>query len=153
MEPRVVRYYSDKCIVCGVENPSGFRTPFYSDGTRVWADLCAPAHTRGFGGVVHGGLVTAILDEAMFYAVYAGGTTTMTVHLNVTLRRPVPPEAPLRVEGWLAGDDRRYRVARAALYGADGTLLAEGEGRFLRVPRLESHLQGTIVVEEVPTGR
>lgn len=99
---------------------------------------------------MHGGLVTALLDEAMFYAIYAQGQTTMTVHLATTLRKSVEPGVPVRVQAQFAGQDRRYYLANAELVDLKGRLLAKSDGRFLRVPRLEAHLQGAIVEEPVP---
>lgn len=149
MAQPVTKFYSDQCFVCGKENPVGFQAAFLSDGTQVWADVTPAPHTRGFGGVVHGGLVGTLLDEAMFYAVYAAGYTTMTVHMNVTLRKSAVPGVPLHVTGRFVGQDRRYFLAEATLRDPDGALLAEAEGRFLRVHKIEAHLQGAIISEPV----
>ncbi len=115
----------------------------------MWAELTPPPHTRGFGGVVHGGLVTTLLDEAMFYAIYATGQTTMTVHLSTTLRKSAQPGVPVRVEAFYDGQERRYYLAHATLLDPEGSVLAQAHGRFLRVPKLEAHLQGAIIEEPV----
>lgn len=150
--PRAItRYFSDHCFVCGQQNTHGFQAVFLTDGEKAWADVTPPRRSQGFGGVVHGGLVTALLDETMWYALYVNDLVTMTVHLDVTLRRSLAPGAPVRVEGRFIEQDRRYYVAEAVITNRSEDRLAYAQGRFLRVPKIEAHLQGTIKEESIPS--
>ena len=49
----------------GPENPHGLGATFYDDGRQVWTEVSPAEHHQGWPGVLHGGVVTAILDETI----------------------------------------------------------------------------------------
>ena len=54
------------CFVCGRENPVGLYMTFYDNGdNEVYSDYTVADHYQGYPGVVHGGIVAAMLDEAV----------------------------------------------------------------------------------------
>jgi hypothetical protein len=58
---------SDYCFVCGRNNPKGLYMQFYDNGRdEVHAHYMIPDHYQGYPGVVHGGVIAAILDEVVF---------------------------------------------------------------------------------------
>ncbi len=85
----------------------------------------------GYPGIVHGGLVGAVLDEAMSKAVTAGGARVMTAELRVRYRLPVQSGVPLTVRGWVVKDGKRLIEAEASLEAPGGVECAHGWGRFL----------------------
>ena len=57
---------SRHCFVCGLENSYGLKLAFYKDGPdKVICNYTVPHYYEGYPGVVHGGIVTSILDEAV----------------------------------------------------------------------------------------
>ena len=56
---------SQMCFVCGMENPIGLKLAFYEDeGGRVIAHFTPREEYQGYPGVLHGGIIAALLDEA-----------------------------------------------------------------------------------------
>ncbi len=55
------------CFLCGRQNPVGLKITWYSDHSQrqVRATVTVPEHFNGYPGVVHGGIVAAILDDAL----------------------------------------------------------------------------------------
>lgn len=143
------RYSSEDCFVCGSNNPVGFRAKLYTDGEMAWTEVTPPVQFQGFNGVLHGGMVSSLLDETLWYALYCKGFVTLTVDLSVRLRKSAPPGRPLRVEAQMADRDRRFLVAQGRLIGLDGELYATAQGRFLEVSPEKAHLQGIIRTEEL----
>jgi acyl-coenzyme A thioesterase PaaI-like protein len=86
---------------------------------------------EGFPGIVHGGIVSTILDEAMSKAVAASGCKALTAELKVRFRRPVPLDRELAIRGWVL--DRRKRRIRteAVVTSPDGEEFAHAWGVFL----------------------
>jgi acyl-coenzyme A thioesterase PaaI-like protein len=120
------------CLVCGAENESGLGVSFYAARGRSLARASPRTPFQGFPGIVHGGVLAALLDDAMWYAVYSlGGTATLTGHLGVRYRRPVEPGRELLVLGEAFPPRHRVFPARAVVVISDtGEAVAEGEGRF-----------------------
>lgn len=120
------------CVVCGSQNPVGLALRFMRSGDRVFASGRPPAHFEGFDGVLHGGIVTALMDDALWYAIHAAtGMIGMTVDLQVRFKRPARIGDELTVAGRFAGRRRNVAEATARIFGPDGEVLAEAGGRFL----------------------
>jgi uncharacterized protein (TIGR00369 family) len=60
--------YTRDCFVCGAHNPHGLHLRFHREGDEVHADFTAQPQHAGFRGIVHGGILATVLDEAMFWA-------------------------------------------------------------------------------------
>lgn len=128
-------YGSRGCIVCGRQNSHGLGASFRPAPGGAWAEVTAPPHLQGFDGLLHGGLVAGLLDDAMWYAAYFQGLFTMTGQLSVRYRKPVPTGVRLRVEGRVVAQRHRLAQAEARLMAAEsGEVLAEAEGKFVAVP-------------------
>jgi acyl-coenzyme A thioesterase PaaI-like protein len=93
--------HSPDCLVCGRDNPHGLRLSLRvrpADGAVITQITPTPRHT-GFAGVVHGGLLATVADEAMVWAAsWAIRRFCMAGELAIRFRRPAEPGMPLRVE-------------------------------------------------------
>lgn len=132
--PRAVRRARRQrtCVVCGQDNPRGLRIRFEpgDDGsvTAVWdPERC----WEGFEGVVHGGIVSTVLDEAMSKAVASAGCEALTAELRVRLRRPVTVGGSYRIRGWIVDRLKRRIRTEAGLTGPDGAECAHAWAVFL----------------------
>ena len=119
------------CFACGSQNPHGLGMEFRIEEGAAVADFTAAPHHQGYPGLVHGGVVATMLDEAMGWAVYGQGVWSLTARLGMRFRRPVPLGSPLHIEARVTRVRKRFVEARAEIR-LDGDLLAEGEGVFLR---------------------
>jgi hypothetical protein len=74
----------NRCIVCGPENPHGLRIHYMRerDGA-ITAEWRPTESWEGFEGIVHGGIVSTVLDEAMSKAVAAMNCEALTGELKV----------------------------------------------------------------------
>jgi acyl-coenzyme A thioesterase PaaI-like protein len=94
-----------------------------------------PEHV-GFAATIHGGLVAAVLDEAMVWACGVNaGRFAYCAELTVRFRHPVRPATALEVVGELEENRRgRLLLARAELRGPTGQVLASATGKYIPVP-------------------
>ncbi len=130
---------SHNCFVCGLKNPFGLQLRFYRTGPgEVTTDYIVPRHFEGYPGVVHGGIVAAMLDEVVGRAVMGEDPVNprflYTARLTVRYRKNVPIGVPLRVVGRLGEDKQGRATAAGAIYDPAGTLLAEADGLLVDVP-------------------
>ena len=78
------------CFVCGEENPHGMHLGFQADGRRASARWTPTAGWESFQGIIHGGIISAVLDEVMSKAIISGGDEAFTADLRIRfLRRSV----------------------------------------------------------------
>jgi hypothetical protein len=88
------------CFVCGQENPRGLGIRFeQQDGGEISANWCPGPEWEGFAGIVHGGVVSTVLDEAMSKAVAATRTEALTAELRVRFRHHVASGETYRIRG------------------------------------------------------
>jgi acyl-coenzyme A thioesterase PaaI-like protein len=125
------------CFVCGIENPCGLHLKFYTTGTGdVTADYTVPKRYQGYPGVVHGGIVAAMLDEIAGRAHMGGDPPRFmyTARLEMRYRRNVPVGQPLRLVGQAGKSKGRTATATAKIYNQEGVLLAEADALLVDIP-------------------
>lgn len=121
---------SKYCFVCGLENKDGLRLMLEStDDGRVTGKFSVPTKFQGWPGIVHGGIIAAILDEA------AGRTATeqipkhvyLTGTMNVRYRHPVKCDTPLWVEAEMVHRKGRVVTSKSWILDETKTVLSEAE--------------------------
>ncbi len=124
-----------RCFACGAGHPHGLKLKFRGNGNgSVIADWTPSTAWEGFQGIIHGGIVSTVLDEAMSKAVAAGAEPALTCHLEVRLRRPVVPGEPMVVRGWVVEKRGRRIQVEADLRDRRNVERAHAWATFLEVP-------------------
>ena len=134
---------ANHCFGCGPANPQGLHLVFTTDTSNPEA-ITATAHLQldrmheGPPGHIHGGIVAALLDEAMSKLNRPLNVIAMTRHMEVDYLRPSPLYQPLvLVSRHLSrpakpdGTPGRKIFHQAELQHPDGTVLARGKGLFI----------------------
>jgi uncharacterized protein (TIGR00369 family) len=126
---------SAMCFVCGRENPVGLHIHFFADeDNRVHAEFTPRAEDQGFPGVMHGGLISTLLDETIGRTAIAGGFWCVTAELTVRFLKPVPIGAPVRLVGEITSRDARVLRGHGEIWSVrDNMLLAQAEGTYVRI--------------------
>jgi acyl-coenzyme A thioesterase PaaI-like protein len=121
------------CYACGDLNPIGLHMHFAIKGEWAVAPFVAQREHQGYPGFVHGGVVSALLDEAMGWATYGRGVWAVTGRMEMRFRGVVPIGEELEVRGRITRDRGRTLEVIAELRDSAGALLAGAEGLFFRV--------------------
>ena len=127
---------NDNCFVCGMKNPFGFQVkPEIQDGGASVCIECTPAeHLQGWANVLHGGILSTLLDEAITYVgISTFDQPAVTAQLEVRFRNPAPTCVKLRVYAERVKVSRRLVEAEASVTLSDGTLIATGRGKVMPV--------------------
>jgi acyl-coenzyme A thioesterase PaaI-like protein len=131
---------SRMCFICGLENPVGLHLHIYeTEAGVVETTYIAPEHFQGYPGVLHGGIVGAIIDEISGRALIGSDSMNprfmFTAKLEVKYRKNVPIGRQLRIVGKAVKAKARSAEAWAGIYDAEtNELLAEGTTLLMNVP-------------------
>lgn len=122
------------CFGCGDRNPIGLQLRFTTTPKGVAAPFVPLVEHQGFEDVIHGGIISAVLDEAMAWATAAEGIWAVTAEMRVRFRNPLRVGQVTIVSASI--DSRRGRmVAVSAMLtlDLDGSPIATANGAFMRV--------------------
>ena len=128
------------CFVCGKENPYGLKLCFESlDELNVSANFVPAEHLMGFKGVLHGGIISAVLDDAMDWALYNSTSKLyVTSELTVNFKKPAMVCQEYKVLASSIREPgsrvRKIEYAKAQILDAKGEIIAEASGKFFQLP-------------------
>ena len=128
---------SDFCFVCGRKNPNGLYMTFYDNGhNEVYSEYSVSELYQGYPGLVHGGVVAAMLDEVVARVAMIGDPHhfMMSVKMEVKYRRPVPTETQLQLVGRIVRLRGRLGKAVGEILLPDGKVAAESAITLADVP-------------------
>jgi acyl-coenzyme A thioesterase PaaI-like protein len=124
--------YDGRCFGCGQDNPDGLQMSFERVGEESVCELELGDRFQSWRGLVHGGVIALMLDEAVGWAGWQAGYPGLTGRLEVRYREPLRPGERVRVVG------RVERVRRSLVYAhaylervADGARIAEASATLM----------------------
>ena len=150
------------CLVCGRQNPHGLRLSLHVDeqGGVVWTQFTPRPEHIGFEGIIHGGVLATVLDEAMVWAAtWAGKRFCVAGELSVRFRKSAAVGRVLRcvarVEAPASKRPGLPRLIHAggAIVEVDGAVVAEATGKYVPVPPERNRVVIATLVDEEPTRR
>ncbi len=122
------------CFVCGKRNPSGLQLDFELVGdTEVRTSFVPTKQFQGFRDIVHGGIITTILDEVMVNGVWLRGIRAVTGKLEVRLKQAARVGERLDFVGRILRDAGKTVETEAQVATADGVVVAEARGLLMKV--------------------
>lgn len=126
---------SRMCFACGMENPVGLKLFFYeTDDGRVVARFTPRDEYQGYPGVLHGGIVSTVLDEVLGRVCIAQERWMVTARMELRYRRPIPVGESLTAVAEVVESRGRRMVARGELRLPDGSVGAEATAVFVDLP-------------------
>ena len=129
------------CFVCDPANEGGLHIAFFLDeeSGRVQADYTpAPAH-EGAPGVIHGGVLGAILDDAMAWAVNVlSGSFGLTRRGEIEYSRIVRPGQSYAVTAWISEIGQHRAATVAELRDSDDRVCCATKAEFSLISHEEA---------------
>ncbi len=127
---------NNRCFVCGMKNPYGLQVnpEVIDSGAAVRIECTPPEHLQGWANILHGGIISTLLDEAITHigiGTYNG--PAVTAQLEVRFRKPAPTGVKLYVSAERIKVSRRLIEAKAEIKLSDDTVIATGIGKVMPV--------------------
>lgn len=120
------------CFGCGEANPIGLKLKLNVEGEKATATFIPRDVHQSYAGIVHGGIMAALLDEAAGRLLYDLGWDAVTAQIEVTFKKPARIGKKILISAEV--QDKRGKLvhtfSRATTPG--GELLAEARATFFR---------------------
>lgn len=128
---RIVQSNTHKCFVCGIDNTYGLKITFESNGEGVvTARKIFSTTYQGYPGIVHGGVIAAVLDEVAGRATMKSkrpDVSMVTGKLSIRYRKPVRVNEEVMIEGKMISKSGRVYQCTSNMRSTSGELLAEAD--------------------------
>jgi acyl-coenzyme A thioesterase PaaI-like protein len=119
--------------VCGKENKDGLKLDFEIKGRKSHAEFVPDERFQGFEGIVHGGIVSTVLDEAMGKLAFMIGLNAVTSSIKVDLKQPTMVGKKYVVSGEIVEELEKIVKAKAILTDEDNNLVAQAEAVLVKI--------------------
>jgi uncharacterized protein (TIGR00369 family) len=120
------------CFVCGDQNPYGLHITFSLQEGKVSSEFVLQKVYQGYKNIVHGGIISIILDEAMVKAALLQGIPAVSVEIWIRFKNPLIVGEKAFVEATITKKNKKIIETSAEIRKTDGTLIAEGRGKLLK---------------------
>ncbi len=120
------------CFVCGKRNEAGLKLDFRTEDGRTVSEFILLKIHQGYQDIVHGGIISTILDEAMVKAVLSLGIGAVTAEMSVRFKSPLFVGEKALVEAEILTMSSRLIETSAKMKKADRTVIAEARAKLLR---------------------
>ena len=132
--PSITAFDDQYCFVCGQNNPQGLKIKvnYFPEDLAAETELALPREYQGWADVIHGGILSTLLDEMMAQAVWHFAGPGVTLSMEVRFYHPLKPGEAVRVRGVLTSTNGRRRAAEAEMIRSrDSRKIASAKSRFL----------------------
>ena len=127
---------SRNCIICGMDNPASVKAPFYEmeDKSIVSIFKFSDIH-QSYPQRVHGGMITAMLDELIGRALWIDDPHCygVTMNINIKFRKPVPYDETLYGVAKLNKNTKMFFGGKGKFFDSEGNVLAEADISYIKL--------------------
>jgi len=132
--PDITPIADNYCFVCGKNNPQGLKikVKYFPEDMAAETHLALPREYQGWADVIHGGILSTLLDEMMAHAVWRFAGPGVTLGMEVRFHHPLKPGEAILVRGVLTASNGSRRTAEAQITRtSDDKKIASAKSRFL----------------------
>ncbi|MCS7192912.1 MAG: PaaI family thioesterase [Armatimonadetes bacterium] len=127
--------YYRQCFVCGDARLGRLGVRFKIVDKKVKATFTPTEKHVGFPGIVHGGIIMALLDEAMVWAIYAEtGQFALSAEITVRFLKPLPTGQTIEVIGYLVRKRKWIWEVASEIQDEQAVVYARAWGQFVVAP-------------------
>lgn len=121
-----------RCFVCGKENPEGLRLDWKVEGQETSAEYIPEPKYQGWKGILHGGIISTLLDEAMTRLASVLFGSAVTAEMTIRFVAPARIGERLFIRGEIVKDSRKIVEMKASITAA-GAVIAHATGKVIKL--------------------
>ena len=121
------------CFVCGPENPIGLKLNFSFNGKTIKTEFVPKKEHQGYLNIVHGGIISTLLDEAMVKLAIAMDMPAVTASMEIRLRKALNVGEKIIIEAKILSNTKKLLETYAKAVTEDNVIIAEAKGKLVKV--------------------
>jgi len=123
----------NKCFGCGGAAAGGMQLTFEQDNLqrRIVGRFVMGERYQGGGGMLHGGIIAVLLDEAMGKVCRFREARAVTAEMTIDYLKPIRVDQEIVVEAFETAARGRNLFHMGEIRDAAGQVLARGRARFV----------------------
>lgn len=126
---------SSMCFVCGMDNDASLRTKYYELENHIILGVFeGKEHHQSYPKRMHGGIITALLDETVGRAIQIDEPDTfgVTVELQIRYIKPVPLDETLYCVGKITEQKRILFYGEGYICNTQHEILATCKAKYMK---------------------
>ncbi len=131
------------CFGCGPANTHGLQMKFFTNDDSVFSWLKMPDHLCGWDNIVHGGIISTVLDEIMSWsAIFLLKKLILTKSMTIEFIKPIYIGMELKTEGIVSEQKSdREAIMEGMIFNSKDVLCARSKGVYkLLKPKVAKRL-------------
>src|SRR3954469_23549902 len=132
--PTIELPHTSGCLVCGRQNPHGLHLHLHVDEASgaVETRFTPAAHHIGFVGIIHGGVLATVLDEAMVWAAtWRGRRFCVCGEMTIRFRKAAEVNQPLIIRASVESARSRILQTSGQVIDRAGEVIATANGKYI----------------------
>lgn len=121
------------CFVCGPKNPIGLRLKFYFNGKTIKTEFIPKKEHQGYLNIVHGGIISTLLDEIMVKLALAMDISAVTAQMEIRFRKALNVGEKIIVEAKILKSTKKILETYAEAVSENNVVIADAKGKLIRV--------------------
>lgn len=128
--------WSKECFACGINNSHGLHMKFYSDGCKyITSSLKLEKRFKGWDQLIHGGIISTVLDELMAWAVICLTKNIMlTKSITTKYYSKVITDTEIQAFAWIEEIKPKEVILKSELYDDKNNLCTQAIGIYAMFP-------------------
>ncbi len=121
------------CFVCGPKNPIGLKLDFHFNGKTIKTEFIPKKEHQGYLDIVHGGIISTLLDEVMVKLAIAMDIPAVTAQMDIRLRKAVKVGEKITFEAKMIKITNKILESYAKAMTENNVVVADAQGKLIKV--------------------
>ncbi|HEC78141.1 MAG TPA: PaaI family thioesterase [candidate division WOR-3 bacterium] len=123
----------DRCFACGAANSNGLQLQIEETADGVRAVIRPPKWSQGYKEMVHGGIISTILDEMTVWAAFKKGHRCVTAELTVRIKKAMKVAEEYLATGRVLRIKHRLVEAESEITDRDNETVAFARAKLIKI--------------------
>ena len=128
----MTRMIGDNCFVCGKDNPIGLKLVFEYSKNSAFCSFSLSKEFEGYNNIIHGGIISTILDESMAKVVINSGFIGITGFIEIKFLNPLYVDKRAKVFSKIVESKKRIFFTTAKIIDEDKQVIAKAKAKFIK---------------------